>query len=291
MRLLRHFSLHLQGVACAIVLVSAQPSMATLNNIIYQEAFGGSSADLLNGTSVDVSNGPSSNWIANSAFLADGSTNGSHSGSALLDIALAPGTKYSVEVDIKVQEVSLNWGGFGFATSSASTYIGAPGADGGDADLFSDSASGGRAWALIRDRTGGTDNADIEFFRGPSAIAGIDVNDAINIVAGNTYSLEILLTTAANGLSYSVELLVDGVSSLLGDGGLGTPKVVADPISTIQSVGLTFNDDMTNGHVFSNFVVSSVPEPSAFLFGGLVCGVLGIQYARKRLAAAVRSQG
>jgi hypothetical protein len=31
-----------------------------------------------------------------------------------------------------------------------------------------------------------------------------------------------------------------------------------------------------------NDVVVAVPEPSAFLFGGLVCGVLGVNYARKR---------
>ena len=30
----------------------------------------------------------------------------------------------------------------------------------------------------------------------------------------------------------------------------------------------------------------AVPEPSAFLFGGLICSVLGVNYARKRMQAA-----
>jgi len=37
----------------------------------------------------------------------------------------------------------------------------------------------------------------------------------------------------------------------------------------------------------SNYIAtfSAVPEPSAFLFGGLICGVLGVNFARNRQRA------
>ncbi|TWU25817.1 hypothetical protein [Bythopirellula polymerisocia] len=46
----------------------------------------------------------------------------------------------------------------------------------------------------------------------------------------------------------------------------------------------------SNAHIgVDNLTVTAVPEPSAFLFGGLICGVLGANQLRKRMANKVKS--
>ena len=47
------------------------PTTCSAQTIVYSHSFNGSGS-LLNGVAVDVSNGASSNWIANSPFLDDG---------------------------------------------------------------------------------------------------------------------------------------------------------------------------------------------------------------------------
>ena len=45
------------------------------------------------------------------------------------------------------------------------------------------------------------------------------------------------------------------------------------------------SSDSNEAFAFDDIMVSAVPEPTAFLFGGLVCGVIGLGFARKKLFA------
>lgn len=171
------FLLAMLGVVCVTTAAGAQTTL-------YSHSFGGGGG-LLDGVAVDTSAGASSNWIANSAFLDNGLTNGTLSGSALLDITLQPNAVYSLGVDITVNAQGGDWGGFGFATGDAATFIGAPAADGGNEDRFTD-GPGGISWALLRDIDGGVNAGDIEFFAGPGAGNGVNADDTFDIVAGTT---------------------------------------------------------------------------------------------------------
>ncbi|WP_425395565.1 beta strand repeat-containing protein [Aeoliella sp.] len=221
---------------------------------LYSDDFSGNGG-LLNGAAVDISNGLSTNWIANSAFLDDGTTDGSLSGSALLDVSLQPNAQYNLSVDIGVNAVGGDWGGFGFASGDAATFIGLPGADGGNDDRFTD-GPGGRSWALLRDIDGALNVGDVEYFGGAGAANGFNADDTLDIVANTTYDAEMQLITAADGSSYTVELFINGASVLDGDSGLGTPRTITDSIALIGSVGLTFNNTLTTGHTFDNFLLT-----------------------------------
>lgn len=236
-------------VTCILAAASAQAQTT-----LYSDDFSGSGS-LLNGAAVDVSNSLSTNWLANSAFLDNGATDGALSGSALLDVSLQPNAQYNLSVDILVNAVGGDWGGFGFASGDAATFIELPGADGGNVDRFTD-GPGGRSWALFRDQTGELGAADVEFFGGASTANGINVDDTLDIVAGNSYDAELQLITAADGGSYTIELFVNGTSVLNGDGGLGTAATINNNISLIGSVGLTFNNTLSPGHTFDNFLLT-----------------------------------
>jgi len=227
---------------------------AQAQTTIYSHAFGGGGG-LLDGVAVDSGSGVSSNWIANSAFLDNGSTNGTLSGSALLNVTLQPNAVYNLGVDITVNALGGDWGGLGFAAGDAATFIGAAGADGGNDDRFTD-GPGGISWALLRDIDGATNAGDIEFFAGPGAGNGVNADDTFDIAAGTTYQAQVILTTAADGASFTSELLINGTSVLNGDGGLGTATTVLSPIASIGSVGLTFNNTLDPGHTFDNFVLT-----------------------------------
>jgi len=61
-------------------------------------------------------------------------------------------------------------------------------------------------------------------------------------------------------------------------GSFGT--ITYDPIFAIN--GITFTESITNPTGPGNFTLTAVPEPSAFLFGGAVCGLIGLRAVRQR---------
>ncbi|TWT36478.1 Autotransporter-associated beta strand repeat protein [Posidoniimonas corsicana] len=238
----------LLALAATITIGTCVAQQADAQTTLYSDDFSGSGG-LLNGVAPDVANGLSSAWLANSPFLDNGTTNGTLSGSALLDLTLQANAEYSLSVDIAAGAVSGDWGGVGFASGSAADFIGAPGADGGNDDRFTD-GPGGQAWALIRDIDGGVNAGDVEFFGGPGTGGGTLSDGSLDIVAGTVYNLEILLTTASDGASYTADLLINGVSRT------GGPVAIGNAISSIGSVGLTFNNTVNPGHTFDNFLLT-----------------------------------
>ena len=229
----------------AISLLVIGATTCSAQTTVYSHSFSGSGSPL-NGVAVDVSNGTSSSWIAHSSFLDDGNTNGAIDGSALLDLSLQMNAQYVLSADITVQDIDGDWGAIGFASGDAASFI--PDPSGGGA-RFTDGA-GGRSWMLLRDSNGLHDPSDIEIFGGAGTANGGHADGSLDIAAGNTYAVEIRLTTAADGLSYTSDFLVNGTSRS------GGPVTINDAISLIGSVGLSFNGPMTNGHIYDNFLVT-----------------------------------
>ncbi|WP_148074890.1 hypothetical protein [Bythopirellula goksoeyrii] len=59
---------------------------------------------------------------------------------------------------------------------------------------------------------------------------------------------------------------------------------VTNPANPIAKIQVFTDGGGSSDQYFDNLTISAVPEPSAFLFGGLVCGVLGLGLAKKKLS-------
>ena len=94
------------------------------------------------------------------------------------------------------------------------------------------------------------------------------------------------LATTSNSATLTVPLADLGLSSgdtfqfdvysSSGGGGDGAVDALSHGSPTITDWGNSFNTTSP-----LSYTISAVPEPSAFLFGSLVCGVLGLTRARK----------
>ncbi len=95
-------------------------------------------------------------------------------------------------------------------------------------------------------------------------------------------NLEFQLTDA-DSFSLKITELATGGSEFIVTGDL-----FSNADQGIEQLRL-FNGNGGPDVFFNSFSVSAVPEPSAFLFGGLVCGVLGLNYTRKRRGQVCRA--
>ncbi|MCA9233900.1 MAG: autotransporter-associated beta strand repeat-containing protein [Planctomycetales bacterium] len=209
---------------------------------LYSDTFGGSGA-ALNGVLVEggsLQTGAVA-WSANSAFLDNGSIDGANEGSAILPFSPQLNATYTLSMD--VTNTTDRWIGLGFKNSALAT----PG--GNDfADRFSN--GGGVSWMLYRDHL--TDpTQDIQLFSGPNVDPAIADNDVTfnNAVSNN---LKIVLDTTGNGSSYTADFFLNGASISSG------PQLINLPTSTIQYVGLTFDNATATPVSYDNFLLTEL---------------------------------
>lgn len=91
-------------------------------------------------------------------------------------------------------------------------------------------------------------------------------------------------TTATDNANYATLIASNNVAQnswSLGFFDDGTHISMPDVAGEYDIVLTAFNGATQVGQ--TSILVAAVPEPSAFLFGGLVCSVLGANYVRKRL--------
>lgn len=143
--------------------------------------------------------------------------------------------------------------------------IGVPG-NTGDSTIFAGSRfrfefQQGESNYTIVDSAGNVDTG-IPFRR-----TGLDLE--FTLTATDTYSLSITDVNSASPLGIFTGTLV----------GSGTA------IESLAAYNRFSGNGSDQNVFFNNFSVTAIPEPSAFLFGGLVCSVLGVNFARKRQLA------
>lgn len=93
---------------------------------------------------------------------------------------------------------------------------------------------------------------------------------------------DIFYTVFFDNVAQPLENLVNGASNLSASGTV--TELIPD---TVTTVSLVVEIDQNGGGDWAgvdNFAINAVaiPEPSAFLFGGLICGILGTTYSRKQ---------
>ncbi|TWU25820.1 hypothetical protein [Bythopirellula polymerisocia] len=153
-------------------------------------------------------------------------------------------------------------------------------------------SAGASLWnfAYYMDISGGGTFADYQFN------VLYDFDKAVNTDSADLGNLDINAgIVALGGTPGSFTLVQD--SQNLTFGFLGTassfvtpPSATYDPNEVGQySFALQVFDGSSTFLGESAIIVNAVPEPSAFLFGGLICSVIGGNYLRKRMANKAKS--
>lgn len=220
--------------------------------VIFQDDFTGhpdTGMDGLNGETPDTTIG-SAAWVsssafsANGAFLAGSTTNGA---SATLLFTPSSGEVYTLESRMDVTSTT-GWLALGFASGQNT-------ANSPNARFVTGSTPLGRVWMLMGEAGGGAAWQD---------------GTAVNHVEDNTISVTgfidmriVLDTTAATWTStwYAKDATV-GSYTLIKD----TENVVSQ--ASINSVGFALSGNSVPGTITS-FSLTTIPEPSSALLGGL----------------------
>ena len=96
------------------------------------------------------------------------------------------------------------------------------------------------------------------------------------------HNFELLLDYATD--TYSI--FYDGALQLSGIGfseGLGEVDTFSDaPIATVAAAGDAISQAAIGSAFFDNYVITSIPEPSAVLFGAVVCTCVGASVIVRR---------
>jgi hypothetical protein len=220
--------------------------------VIYSDDFSGLASADLRGTMPDVGGGT---WLGTNNFNADGSVTAG-AGSITLPFSPVAGNIYELSANLTFTTNDTSWIGVGFADASA-TWTGLPAL--GNGNRFTGAVITGYSW-MISAPTAGQSG-----FRGNGGTNAAVENPGVEVFSSSVLLTITLDTTAANWqTSYYVN------SALLGT----TTAVGAQPI---DAVGFS----VFNGALGSvdNFLLTSIPEPSAALLGA--AGLLGLLRRRR----------
>ena len=227
--------------ALSIFLLSVlSAAVVDAQTTLYSDSFGGAGT-ALNGALVQGGTLQTGSvaWSANSPFLNNGTIDESTEGSAILPFAPVVNAQYTLSMD--VLNTSANWVGLGFKNSALAN----PGTNQVN-DRFSN--GGGLAWMLYRNN--GADNA-IELFGGPNVTNPIvDINNQGSINFNTLNSLKIIIDTTGAGSSFTADFHVNGSSISSG------PQIVNQPLSAIQSAGLSYDNTAATQVSFDNFLLT-----------------------------------
>lgn len=137
---------------------------------------------------------------------------------------------------------------------------------------------------------------DLENDENPSGIgtlsfAAVDISNATDVTFSFDYSVfewdngdDIFYELSFDNVAQGENQVVNGTTDLTTSGTAQLP--IPDSVDSLAVTIRVIHDGGSDwGGVDSfelNGTVVAVPEPSAFLFGGLVCSVLGVNYVRRR---------
>jgi hypothetical protein len=142
-------------------------------------------------------------------------------------------------------------------------------------------------------------NAPTEFagvsFGAYSQIGGMTLhNDQFSIQSDDWISL--MITPGSAEVAFDMSTGTFTFDNVGTDDFSATDLGGAVPVAIGSLITINFTDLDPGGtegvaHIASlSFNITGVPEPSAFLFGGLLCGVIGAARLRRRLAARLFTQ-
>ncbi len=250
----------------------AAPSAAV--TVIYEQSFTpGAGTSGLNGTSPTTG---SNNWVASSTFEADGDF-GEGPGSATLAFTPVDGLIYTLDASFRNMSPTVNVGapesdwaavGFGKGQSTGSTAN----------DRFVNNNLIGKAWMLVRgaDTTGTLGNATHLGSAISGTVSPLTWTDATLAGSyGGGMDMRIVLDTTGGTGAWTATWF----AKLPADGSFTEVRSATTLLNEdIDSVGVAISNPGFDGDL-TYFSLTSVPEPSAALLGGL--GLLALLRRRR----------
>lgn len=252
-------------LSLALVLLAIPSAHAV--TIIYQDDFGGGTGDI-NGLAPVIG---ASNWVAAPMFNANGTivnadTASIDGGSATLAFTPAQGLIYTLDLSLTGLNGDTNWIGFGFANgqsdvlSANSRFINSP--------TPTNNGVIGRAWMLVRGDGTATNKASMN-----GTASHVDWSP--DFATGGSVDLRVVLDTTAGSTNWTATWF----AKLTADTSYTQVRAEADIVTeTITSVGFARSNDGVEGTA-TFFQLSSIPEPSTALLGGL--GLLALLRRRR----------
>ncbi|MBX3434522.1 MAG: autotransporter-associated beta strand repeat-containing protein [Pirellulales bacterium] len=232
--------LRLFALAASLTMAARVEAQTTL----YTDSFGGGAVPL-NGVLVQGGTLQTGSiaWSANSAFLANGTISLADEGSAILPFTPQVNATYTLTMD--VNNPSTQWIALGFK----GTPLTSPGTNFTN-DRFAN--GNGYAWMLYRDHA--TDpTQDIQLFGGANTANPIADND-VTFNNAATNQLKIVLDTTGAGTSFTADFFLNGVSVT----STGLPVTIAQPITAINYVGLSYDNTALVPVTFDNFLLTEL---------------------------------
>ncbi len=177
-------------------------------------------------------------WIANSAFLDNGTLVAADAGSAVLDFNPQLGATYTLSMDVTINSESNQWIALGFSPVAPT----APATSNGN-DRFSNITNPGAGpWMLFRDSLPANGvPGDLSMFSdrtggGLVSVADLDTDFGFPGEYGSTFNLEIIVDTTGDGSSYTADYRINGASQQTG----GSPVTINRAVSDLSFAGLSY---------------------------------------------------
>jgi hypothetical protein len=239
----------------AILLACSSLQAAT----IFSDTFTPGSTDPLNGTTPDTTTGAAA-WVSASNFNADGSflaASGTAGASATLLFTPSSGEVYTLDSRMDVTSTT-GWLAMGFATGQST-------ATSANARFVNGSTPLGRVWMLMSEGGGGAAWQD-------GTSVGYTEDNTLSV--SGTIDMRIVLDTTAT--TWTATWYAKDATASVYTVIKGTENVASQ--ASINSVGFALSGSSVPGTITS-FSLSTIPEPSAALLGGL--GLLALLRRRR----------
>lgn len=249
--------------ALPITLLIAVQSLPAFSAILISESFGGSASDPLHGTTADIYSGitnGSSTWNASSDFKASGAvvtsgmtfnrtaylsvgsyindSRGTATGKFILTATIAPVTEGGTGA----------WASVGFLGGSSISL---------DGNFAGSTSTMGYGNAILRKE----DSSASDYFGGVGATGGLNPGNFQNVISSFTITLDF---TPAGGYNGTTNF---GTATFSRAGNPTTYSYTYTSQIGITAIGITTN--ASGNSVFSDLVLTQVPEPSTMLLSGV----------------------
>ena len=262
----------------ALVLTTALafPAAHAATLIYSQNFLPAAGTDPLHDTAVETGSG---NWVATSTYLVNGTIGGTGAGTATLAFTPVNGLVYTLDASFTNIAGDSNWIAFGFVNGQGTSAANS-GANPNGENRFLEVQTSGIAWLMTRGNNDPNPN---------NAILGVP--DLINAgSAGGNTDADPWTGGPTNGGNIDMRIVLDTTAGAGAwtatwfakrdvDASYTTIRTASDLLSKdITSVGFGKSSDAVTATITS-FSLTSIPEPSTALLGGL--GLLALMRRRR----------